>query len=249
MARRTPQTRTPRTKLERGISQDAYGISVRIKVAGRDFEERHPLGTPIEALRLARYDLMRRANDTITDQLTAADARPAPVSIDTAAARAQAVIDELRNAPRTLCDRILAEITPWAWTRPGERRRPNKMRLRLAVIAATELLPTTVGHIAPADLDLEAGTVIVRDARYARYKAPEKRTLTAAGVVAFTAFAAGEAFGEPDTRYLAKCWQTATAKARSKWQAERPGSLWPLTADEPFELYLAIIQAKAIIEL
>lgn len=210
------RARTKRIKLERGIWKDAYGISVMVMVAGKTFEKRHPLGTRIAVLRQVWCDLKW------------------PIV-----------------APaRTMCDRILEEISAWSWTanagdfdQKARRGPPNKIRLRLTVIAATGLLPTTLGRVSRGDLDLAMRTVVVRDAR----TDPRTMCLTPAGVAAFRAFAKANAFGDAAAGYLTKAWRRAVVKAQATWESDRPGVPWPIPSDHrPFDLQRAVADAVAI---
>jgi hypothetical protein len=217
-----PRARTKRSKLEPGIWQDDYGVSVIVTIAGKNFEERHPRGTMIAVLRQARRDLADRHKPHHPPT-------PPPAA----------------DAARTLCDRILAEIGRRARNTGG----PNKSWLRLAVLASTDLEPTTLSRITRADLNLTAATVVVRGSYHRRPLPPRMMPLTPAALEAFTRFAAGDAFDEcgvTNTRDLVNTWRMAVTKAQARWHDERPGVPWPLRDDDPFDLTRAIAAARAV---
>lgn len=133
---------------------------------------------------------------------------------------------EPRALPYPLIDRILAQLTrDWG---PKHAKRPQKTKARLRVIADTGLSPAQMMRLQPNDIRLAERVYYARRRLKGKGVAGKFKPLTDAGVEAFRAFIAADAFGPWSVQSANKAWRRACEKVQGL----------PETTDEEVELLL-----------
>jgi integrase len=114
---------------------------------------------------------------------------------------------EPRALPYYLIDRILDQMTR-QWGAKDDKR-PQKTKARLRVIADTGLSPAQIMRVLPSDLRLADEAIYVRRRQKGKGAPGALKSLTAAGVAAWRAFVAADAFGPWSVQSANKAWRRA----------------------------------------
>lgn len=136
------------------------------------------------------------------------------------------------------------QVTPTAIRKIARGRRKHdaasaaKTRARLTLMAYTGIPPAQIATLTPADVDLEAGTVLVRPRRKGKGAPPSRHPLTAKGLEAMRAFTEADAWGAFSTSSVHKRFRAAIARLCDRLESD------PQTKDAGVSLRVQLADAR-----